>query len=649
MPQTLSAISHLSPRPAGSAAVKGKSQPLKDDKTFASLLGFEKPAKAASGSKKLRSGIDSSQAKTNDDVADFSQSGSNERASSQADASLACTAVMANQTQFIPAVSLASYIPISGTKEDVSLTQNSQSADASAALQTSRPLPQSSPKGLLSGTGATATAAQDKNDAVQSYETSGDKQASRAPTVSEQTAAAAAVSSPATDTAATSLKTSLASAASALDGVPNKAKPAFALAAADSSSALDTATTNLNASFAPYAPAMDRVPKDTAPTLAPRFAAAPDTTAKTSEAQSSPNLPRTATAAPQSDRITSDANSDGLRISVSDARSGITSKIAIPPSSADPVKAPDAAVVVRSQTHFVPEPAKAGVGIAGQTASSAQDEGAAAGQTTLPPSGKQRDSELSTSISSPRNDVAPKGATPALAPDQADPSQTAAFAASQTKAGASSAEQWSNMTADGSSFADTQAENPANAVSASRLNVTPNPGGGGNSDGGSAKDKNSHNHPGDGPSASADVPRSSEVSLAIPLGASGASPSTPAQQIINEIQRAIPAADKSQALTSALQPTLDGQQPLKTITVALSPASLGTVAVELSLKSGQLGVKLRVQEADTVQLLRQDGSLEKLLESAGYAVQSLSIHLSPQPSQPPQAQGQATANGQSFS
>ncbi len=139
------------------------------------------------------------------------------------------------------------------------------------------------------------------------------------------------------------------------------------------------------------------------------------------------------------------------------------------------------------------------------------------------------------------------------------------------------------------------------------------------------------------------------MSLAIPLGANCASPSTPAQQILDGIERAIPTGDNSQALSSALQPTLDGQQPLKTITVALSPASLGTVAVELSLKSGQLGVKLRVQEADTVQLLRQDGSLEKLLESAGYAVQSLSIHLSPQPSQPTQAQGQATPNGQSFS
>ena len=146
----------------------------------------------------------------------------------------------------------------------------------------------------------------------------------------------------------------------------------------------------------------------------------------------------------------------------------------------------------------------------------------------------------------------------------------------------------------------------------------------------------------------AEAPRSFELSSAIALGSAGASAATPAQQILVGIQRAIPAADNSQTLPGALQPTLDGQQqPLKTITVALSPASLGNVAVELSLNSGQLGVKLRVEEPATVQLLRQDGSLEKLLESAGYAVQSLSIHLSPQPIQP--TQGQTTPNGQSFS
>ena len=65
-----------------------------------------------------------------------------------------------------------------------------------------------------------------------------------------------------------------------------------------------------------------------------------------------------------------------------------------------------------------------------------------------------------------------------------------------------------------------------------------------------------------------------------------------------------------------------------------------------SFKSGRLGVRLQVQEAETVQLLRQDRALEKLLEFAGYTVQSLSIHLAPQPAHAP---GQATPNGQGFS
>ena len=167
---------------------------------------------------------------------------------------------MANQAQFIlagvPAVSLASYIPISGTEKDVSVTQSS---DASRALQASRPLPQPQDTQTI-------------NSVVRPYETA-----------------------------------------------------------------------------APDTPAMDRVPKDPKPTLTPEFAAVSNTAAKTSEAEFAPNLLRAETAARQSGKIPSNANSDG----------GITSKIAMPPSPADPVKAPGAAVVVRSQTHFVPEAAKA--------------------------------------------------------------------------------------------------------------------------------------------------------------------------------------------------------------------------------------------------------------------------------------------------
>ena len=734
MPQTLSAIPHFSPRPASRAAAKVQSQPSKDDKTFASLLGVEELAKTASASKKTRSGAASSKDKTNDDVAGFSQSGSDKGASSQTDTSLASNAAISNQNnqaQFIaagvPAVSLASYIPVSATEEDVSVTQSSPSAGSSRASQ----------KG---GAGATATAAQDAqttNGAVQSYETSGDKQASGAAlSVGGGTTAATAVSSSAMDTAATSLKTSVGPAAPAVHGTPKNAKPSFApkLAAADSSSATNTAAASLNTSLAPvpsspdnpeptlapkFAAANSSAATDTAatslntpltpvpsspdnpeptlapqfaaadassatdtaatslktslapvpsapdnpePTLAPKFAAA-DASSATDKAATSSNTPLTPVpsapknpepilapkfaASPNTTAKTSEAQS-----SPNFAQSGVTFKIAMPPSSADPVKAPGEAVVVASQTHFVPETAKAGHSVAWEiaAASSAPGQAAAAGQATVPSSPKELDTELSTSTASPANDVPPKIAAPALAPNQTDPSQTVAFAPSGTTAVASSTEPWSNMTTDGSSSADTQAGNAANSVSAYRQSVTPNAGGGGNSQDGSARDKASHNQPGDGPaSASAEAPRPSEVSLAIPFGASGASPSTPAQQILGGIQRAMPAADDSQALTSAPQPTLDGQQPLKTITVALSPASLGTVTVELSLKSGQLGVKLRAQEADTVQLLKQDGSLEKLLESAGYAVQSLSIQLSPQPGQPTQAQGQAAPNGQSFS
>ena len=731
MPRTLPAIPHFSLRPAGQAAVKALPQPLKDNTgTFASLLGVEKPVKGATASisKKLRFGAASSKTDTHDanthDDSDNTTSG-------QAGTGVVTHAAITDQTNqpqltpaLAPAISLASYIPISSTEKHVSVTQSTPSVEASPALQASRPLPQPTPtqtsKGLHSGAGVTAVAAQDTqttNSAVRSYETSGDQQVSRAPTPARSqtttaaevsslatdtapnspktpsTAAAAsspatdtaanspktsstaaavsspatdtaanspkasstaaAVSSPATDTAANSPKTSSTAAAissPATDTAANSPK-ASSTAAAVSSPATDTSAASSKTPLAPDAPTMDRAPKNPEPALPSKLTAAPNWTAKSSETPSSRNSLAAANKAPQGDNIASKANSDGLKRSISNAQSGITPEIAKPSSSADPVKTPDAAVVVRSQTHLVPKTVKAADRVVAQiaTGSSSQDQAASAEQSTVPPSQRQHNSELSTSAAAPRNDVPPKIAASASAPNETDPSQTVAVAPSRTKAAASSTEQQFNSTTDGSSSADTQAEKSASAVSASRLSVTSNAGGGG-THGGSDKDAASHDHPGSGSaSASAEVQRSFEVSLATPLGAAGASPATPAQQILDGIQREITSADNSQALTSTLQPTLDGQQPLKTITVALSPASLGNVAVELSYKGGQLGVKLQVQEAGTVQLLRQDDSLEKLLESAGYTVQSLSIHLSPQPSQPTQAPGQATPNGQSFS
>jgi hypothetical protein len=294
-------------------------------------------------------------------------------------------------------------------------------------------------------------------------------------------------------------------------------------------------------------------------------------------------------------------------------------------------------VAVSSQTHFLPEALhSASAQLA--TNLSKQDQAEAGAQASFSLSQKQFASDLSTA--SPRNDLL---RTPALAPEHPDVPQPQGFAQLQTKATAQAAQQLGS-TADRPNTLESQAEDPANAVSASGLSVTPSKRGGL-----PFKDTASHNYPSGGPASTpADAPQSFEVPPAIAPGAAGASLANPAQQVFDGIQRALPGTDNSQTSPNALQPSLDvQQQALKTITVALSPASLGNVAVELSLKSGQLGVKLQVQEPGTVQLLRQDGSLQKLLESAGYTVQSLSIHLSPQPNQPPQ--GQTAPNGQSFS
>ena len=378
--------------------------------------------------------------------------------------------------------------------------------------------------------------------------------------------------------------------------------------------------------------------------------------AKSPETPSTPNFAAAANTTSQSTKIprASDifaGHEPGSALPASDGENEKAQKIAATPSSASLVKAPAQAAVVSSQTHFVPEAlhsaALAANAVAGEIAagSSRQDQADAAGQAASS-SSQQQLAELSTAAA-PGDDVLPKIATPALVPNQTGSPQARSSAQPRTKDGSETAQRLDTIT-DASSAAEQGTGTPANAISASGPSVTPGKRSGLSSDG-SAKDTASHGYASGGPASTpAEAPRSFEVSSAIALGVSGASSATPAQQILDGVQRAIQSADNSQTSPATLQPTPDGQQqPLKTITVQLSPASLGNVAVELSLKSGQLGVKLQVQEAGTVQLLRQDGSLAKLLESAGYTVQSLSIHLSPQPNQA--AQGQMTPNGQSFS
>lgn len=146
--------------------------------------------------------------------------------------------------------------------------------------------------------------------------------------------------------------------------------------------------------------------------------------------------------------------------------------------------------------------------------------------------------------------------------------------------------------------------------------------------------------------ASGKAPLAATVNPGVAPAAGESSFATPAQQISDGIKSSLPAATVAQTPNDMQQTAPDG--PLKTITVALNPASLGSVAVELTLKSGQLGVKLQVEDPATARMLRQDdGALEKLLQSAGYSVQSLQVSL--QSPAPAAAAAQTAQSGQNFS
>ena len=142
------------------------------------------------------------------------------------------------------------------------------------------------------------------------------------------------------------------------------------------------------------------------------------------------------------------------------------------------------------------------------------------------------------------------------------------------------------------------------------------------------------------------APLASAVNPGVASGAGDLSAAPAAQQIFDGIQSSLPSAASTQTQNDVQQTTPNG--PLKTITIALNPANLGTVAVELSLKNGQLGVKLQVENPATAQMLRHDdGALETLLQSAGYSVQSLQVSL--QSATPAGAAAQTGQSGQNFS
>ncbi len=114
-------------------------------------------------------------------------------------------------------------------------------------------------------------------------------------------------------------------------------------------------------------------------------------------------------------------------------------------------------------------------------------------------------------------------------------------------------------------------------------------------------------------------------------GAGQATPALPLQQILDAITAAESPGQAAQSATKPEAPALVQQQAVKSVTLALDPAGLGTVAIVLSLKGAQLGIAIKASEAGTAQLIRRDNTeLSDMLRSAGYSVETLSIeHLTP--------------------
>jgi hypothetical protein len=206
---------------------------------------------------------------------------------------------------------------------------------------------------------------------------------------------------------------------------------------------------------------------------------------------------------------------------------------------------------------------------------------------------------------------------------------------------ASRAEQQSDASQQGSEAgqADLQADPSASTALGSHRVVS-----GGSADDAASKQNRDPSDGGAQASSAAPLASAGNPGVASAVGDSSFAPA--AQQIFDGIQSSLPADASTQTPNDVQQTAADG--PLKTITIALNPASLGTVTVELTLKSGKLGVKLQVEEPATAQMLRHDdGALEILLQSAGYSVQSMQVSL-----QSPALAGaaaQGAQSGQDFS
>jgi chemotaxis protein MotD len=85
-------------------------------------------------------------------------------------------------------------------------------------------------------------------------------------------------------------------------------------------------------------------------------------------------------------------------------------------------------------------------------------------------------------------------------------------------------------------------------------------------------------------------------------------------------------------------------QPVKVVTIQLSPAELGTLTVRISLRNDALELQVEASRRETAQMVDADReTLSSLLRSAGYHVDAVTVRAVEQP-MPPMASGTATGS-----
>jgi hypothetical protein len=123
---------------------------------------------------------------------------------------------------------------------------------------------------------------------------------------------------------------------------------------------------------------------------------------------------------------------------------------------------------------------------------------------------------------------------------------------------------------------------------------------------------------------------------------------SPTAQVANALITGIEAPETSRLAQSAGEPmptlpTTSGV--VRVLQIELEPPELGTVSIRLKLESQALELRISADQAGTADLIRRDQSvLTRLLQSAGYNVETLSVYVA-EPDRSTMSSGQSAQQG----